>query len=484
MVCICIDLKSFYASVACVDRGLDPLKTNLLVADERRSDKTICLAVSPPLKILGIPGRPRLFEAKEALREINRARQREAPGGRFTGKSFFSEELQKNPALAVDTIIALPQMRRYMDVSRQIYEIYLRFVAPEDIHVYSVDEVFIDATPYLTYPPCTPRAFATKLMRTVLRETGITATAGIGTNLYLAKIAMDILAKKAVPDKDGARLAELDEMSYREKMWDHRPITDFWRIGHGYARRLAHAHLYTMGDIARCSLYKEDMLYHMFGINAELLIDHAWGYEPCTLRQVQAYRPANQSLSQGQVLPKAYSYERASTVVKEMVDALALDLTDKGALTNQVALYIGFDGGAVPADYEGPWDIDHYGRRVPKSVSRCMRLSGFSCSRREMIRGVMSLYRETVDRALSIRRIGVAANHVLAASSVPEPPKQLRLFSDEAATAAAWERERRLQKSVLSIQKRYGKNAILRGMDLTEGATAIQRNGQVGGHSA
>ena len=490
---ICIDLKSFYASAECVARGYDPLNTNLVVADESRTDKTICLAVSPSLKAVGVPGRPRLFEAKQKIREENLRRKERAPGRQFAGKSIYADELAKNPALELDYVVAVPRMQLYMDVSAEIYNIYLQFIAPEDIHVYSVDEVFIDVTGYLQTYRCTAHDLAIRMIREVLRQTGITATAGVGTNLYLAKVAMDIVAKKMPPDKDGVRIAELSEQTYREQLWGHRPLTDFWRIGSGTARRLEREFIYTMGDLARFSETGEDRLFRIFGVNAELLIDHAWGWEPTTLAAVKAYRPESRSLSQGQVLPCAYTAEKGALIVREMIDQLVLDLVRKGLAADQIVLHIGYDHTGIPADYAGTLEVNYYGRVVPKSAHGSVNLGGYTASGRRMTEAVMRLYRQITDPALMVRRINVTANHVCCARKLCEEdaPVQYGLFDDVEALErrrrrerAALEREHRLQETLVSLKGRYGKNAVLRGMNFLEGGTAIARNGQVGGHRA
>lgn len=500
---ISIDLKSFYASVECAERGLDPLNTNLVVADESRTDKTICLAVSPSLKALGISGRARLFEARQRIREVNEERRRKAPGGRFGRKSILASELAEDPSLELGLIIAPPRMRLYMEYSRRIYEIYLRFVSPEDIFAYSVDEVFIDATPYLAALKLGAREFAGRLLRAVLQETGITATAGIGTNLYLAKIAMDIEAKKSPADENGVRIAALTERSYREKLWDHRPLTDFWRVGRGIARRLESRGLYTMGDVARCSIGREEdfhnpeLLYRLLGVNAELLIDHAWGYENVEIRDIKAYRPASRSLCSGQVLAEPYTAEKGCLIVREMADYLALDLVKKSLLTDQLVLQVGYDIDNLKdperkRKYKGAVKADHYGRQVPAPAHGSLNLSGFSSSSRELIEAAEKIYRRIVDPSLLVRRFYLTVNHLrdedeeIKEEAVPE---QLDLFRDYQAEAAEKEKkqqqrekERRAQETVLNIRKRFGNNAVLRGMNFEEGATARERNAQVGGH--
>ena len=497
---IAIDLKSFYASQECIQRGLDPLTTNLVVADKSRTEKTICLAVSPSLKALGIPGRPRLFEVVEKMKQINALRREQAPGRVFTGCSWDAEELKKNPSLEIGYITAPPRMAHYMECSTQIYNVYLKYVAPEDIHVYSIDEVFIDATPYLKASGLTPRAFASRIIRDVLQTSGITATAGIGTNLYLCKVAMDIVAKHVSPDEHGVRIAQLDEMEYRRQLWDHRPLTDFWRVGRGYARKLEKCGLYTMGDVARCSLGKpgefhnEDLLYKLFGVNAELLIDHAWGYEPCTIGDIKAYKPQSNSLGSGQVLHCAYTAEKGKLITREMTDLLILDLVDKGLVTDQMVLTVGYDienltDPVRSKAYRGAVTTDHYGRKVPKHAHGTVHLNRKTASTRLITDAVMELYDRIVDPNLLVRRINIVANNILPeASAVAEQAFcQLDMFADTAqqeAEEAILEREKRRQKAVLSIRKKYGKNAILKGMNLEEGATARDRNAQIGGHKA
>lgn len=500
---IAIDLKSFYASVECIQRGLDPLTTNLLVADASRTEKTICLAVSPSLKSYGIPGRARLFEAVQKVKEANALRQQSAPGRTFRGSSWDAEELNADPSLAIDYITAPPRMGFYMETSARIFEIYLKYVAPEDIHVYSIDEVFIDATPYLKTYGLTPRELAQRLIQDVLKNTGITATAGIGTNLYLCKVAMDIVAKHEQPDEHGVRIAELTEQSYRQYLWDHKPLTDFWRVGGGYARRLEKLGLHTMGDIARCSLGAENefhnqaLLYRQFGVNAELLIDHAWGYEPCTIADIKAYKPGSNSLGSGQVLHCAYTAQKAKLVTREMTDLLVLDLVDKGLVTNQLVLTVGYDIENLTdperrKTYRGEVVTDHYGRKIPKHAHGTANLDSFHASTTKITDAVMALYDQIVDPSLLVRRINLVACHVISEQAVPEQgPAQLDLFTDYEAEEARrreeqsmLERERRRQQAVIQIKKKYGKNAILKGMNLEEGATARDRNRQIGGHKA
>lgn len=495
---IAIDLKSFYASVECVERNLDPLTTHLLVADESRTEKTICLAVTPPLKACGVPGRPRLFEAIQQVKYINEERRRTAPFRKFTGKSSDVNVLTQHPEMALDFIIAPPRMQLYMTYSAKIYSIYLRYIAPEDIHVYSVDEVFIDATPYLKLYGMDAQQLATTMIHEVLSETGITATAGIGTNMYLCKVSMDIVAKHAQPDANGVRIAALDEMSYRRLLWSHRPLTDFWRVGGGYARKLEKHGIYTMGDVARCSTYHEDLLYKLFGINAELLIDHAWGWEPCTMAAVKSYRPSSNSLSTGQVLHRPYKYDEARLIVKEMTDSLVLDMVEKKLVTDQIVLAIGYDTENFSdpnrlSEYQGEVVADYYGRLMPKHAHGSMNLNRKTSSGEIIIGSAVQLYERIADPSLLIRRINIVASRVWREQALSEKPtyEQLDMFTDydvEFSKRKEEEqrllRERRRQEAVLHIRRKYGKNAILKGMNLEEGATAMDRNRQVGGHRA
>ncbi len=489
---IAIDLKSFYASQECVERGLDPLTTNLVVADESRTEKTICLAVSPSLKAYGVSGRARLFEAIQRVGEVNALRRAKAPRGVFSGKSCDANALQADPSLEVDFIIAKPRMANYMACSAKIYEVYLKYIAPEDIHVYSIDEVFFDATPYLKTYGLTAHELARKLIREVLAATGITATAGIGTNLYLCKVAMDIVAKKMPADSDGVRIAQLDEISYRKQLWDHRPLTDFWRVGAGYAKKLEQNGMRTMGDIARCSIGKEgefhneNLLYKLFGINAELLIDHAWGWEPCTLAHIKAYKPTTNSISSGQVLQRPYAFKEAKLVAREMADALAMDLLDKGLVTDQIVLTVGYDRVNVTEDYRGAVGKDPYGRKIPKHAHGTVNLPRHSASVRLIVDAVMELFHRQVDPALLCRRITLGANRVIPEGKItPSQVEQMDLFCEpDRELDTALEREKRRQQAVLQIRKKYGANAILKGMNYQEGATARERNQQIGGHRA
>ena len=492
---IAIDLKSFYASVECMARGLDPLTTNLVVADARRTEKTICLAVSPSLKAYGIGGRARLFEVVERVRAVNRTRKKAAPNRVFTGNSADAVALNSDPSLAVDYIVAPPRMAFYMEVSARIYQIYLRHAAPEDIHVYSIDEVFIDATAYLAAAGLTARAFVKNILREILAETGITATAGIGTNLYLCKVAMDVGAKHIAADKDGARIAELDEMSYRRTLWEHTPITDFWRVGRGYAEKLAAHGLYTMGDIARCSLggaqdyYNEDLLYQLFGVNAELLIDHAWGWEPCTIADIKAYRPQSNSIGAGQVLQSPYPFEKAKLVAGEMAEGLALSLVEKNLVCDQIVMTVGYDV-ENPA-YKGEYSVDRYGRKIPRHAHGTYNLGRQTSSAKLIAGAVAALFDRIVDESLFVRRMYITAAHVVPESEMRAPAaRQLSLFDDRAAEERrcaeeeALEKEKRRQQAVLEIKNKYGKNAILKGKNFEEGATAKERNEQIGGHRA
>lgn len=496
---IAIDLKSFYASVECRERGLDPLDTNLVVADESRTNKTICLAVTPSLKSYGIPGRARLFEVKRKVREVNARRLSRMRGGSFAGKSASSSELSADPALELDFITAPPRMALYMEYSTRIYGIYMKYVAPEDIIVYSIDEVFMDVTDYLSMHGLSPHGLAKKIMQEVLETTSITATAGIGTNLYLAKIAMDIMAKHIPADENGVRIALLDEMSYRRELWAHRPLADFWRVGKGYAKKLEANGMYTMGDVARCSETNEELLYHLFGKNAELLIDHAWGWEPCTMQDVKAYKPEKSSLGAGQVLQCAYEADKARLVMREMTDTLVLDLVEKHLVTDQIVITVGYDvenltDPARRKRYRGKIVTDHYGRQIPQHAHGTANLDGYTSSTRKIMAAVMELYDRIVDKDLLVRRMNISANRVVDEADAPEKNdgcEQLDFFTDYDARQEAQreeaeqlERERKLQEAEISIKKKFGKNAVLKGMNLEEGATAKNRNRQIGGHKA
>ena len=501
---IAIDLKSFYASVECRERDLDPLTTNLVVADAERTEKTICLAVSPSLKVYGIPGRARLFEVVQRVKEVNQERSQKLPKRMFEGSSCFSDELKEHPELSVTYVTAKPRMALYMKYSTQIYDIYLRYIAPEDMHVYSIDEVFMDVTHYLNTYHMAAKELASKMILDVMQETGITATAGIGTNLYLCKVAMDIVAKHVAPDANGVRIAELDEMTYRKLLWSHRPLTDFWRVGHGYRKKLEEAGLYTMGDIARCSIgeerdyYNEELLYKMFGINAELLIDHAWGYEPVTIADIMGYKPETNSIGSGQVLHCPYDFEKTKLIVREMTDALVLDLVEKQLVTDQIVLDIGYDienltNPDIRKKYHGEVKADRYGRFVPKHAHGTANLDTKTSSTAKIMDAVLDLYERIVDKNLLVRRVSVTANRVVDEHMVSNETEftQMDLFTDyqtlaekQKAEQARMEKERRLQEVMLSVKKKYGKNAMLKGTNLQEGATMIDRNNQIGGHRA
>lgn len=501
---VAIDLKSFYASVECIERELNPMTTNLVVADASRTEKTICLAVSPTLKAYGIPGRARLFEVVQRVKEVNAERLQKAPGRTFSGASFCDTQLKSSPELSLDYIIASPRMAHYIKCSTIIYNTYLKYIAPEDIHVYSIDEVFIDVTDYLKTYNLSARELATKMILDVFETTGITASAGVGTNLYLSKVAMDILAKHIPADENGVQIAELDEMSYRRLLWSHQPLTDFWRIGRGYARKLREHGLLTMGDIARCSLgkptdyYNEDLLYKMFGINAELLIDHAWGWEPCTIDVIKAYKPSTNSIGSGQVLQYAYPFDKAKLIVREMTDLLVLDLVDKRLVTDQIVLTVGYDvenltNARIKKLYKGPITIDNYGRSVPKAAHGTANLDRQTSSAKLIMDAVTELFDQIVDKNLLVRRAYIAANRVVDERAVQKNDsfRQMDLFTDYMSEQAGkeeeeaeLEREKKMQKAMLEIKKKYGKNAVLKGMNLEEGATTLNRNKQIGGHKA
>ena len=492
---IAIDLKSFYASVECVDRGLDPLDTNLVVADPTRTEKTICLAVSPSLKSYGIPGRARLFEAIQKVREVNAQRKYKSPGHSFSHESYFHSELIKDPSAELTFITAPPRMAHYMEVSTRIYNVYLKYIAPEDIHVYSIDEVFIDATDYLKTYGMTPRELAMKMVLDVLETTGITATAGIGTNLYLCKIAMDIYAKHCKPDKNGVRIAELDEMSYRRILWDHRPLTDFWRVGRGISKKLEEHGMYTMGDVARCSVgresdyYNEDLLYKLFGVNAELLIDHAWGWEPTEISDIKSYRPESSSLSSGQVLQEPYEFSKARLVLKEMADLLSLELVSKRIVTDQIVLTVGYDIESLNKSYSGAVETDRYGRKIPKTAHSSENIGRYTSSTKLICETAMKLFDRIVDKDLLVRRMYIVANHIITENDAEKEREyvQLNLFSDtgkQESEENELKKEKDMQKAILKIKSKYGKNSIIKGMNLKEGATALERNRQIGGHKA
>ena len=496
---IAIDLKSFYASVECVERGLDPLATNLVVADKNRTDKTICLAVSPSLKAYGIGGRPRLFEVVQKVREVNNLRRRTLPYGRFNGKSHLDKELKAHPDWEVDYLVAPPRMAHYIEYSTRIYQVYLKYIAPEDIYPYSIDEVFIDATNYLPTYKISAHELALKMVRDVLKETGITATAGIGTNMYLCKIAMDIVAKHIPADQDGVRIAELDEMSYRRQLWNHKPLTSFWRVGRGIARRLESYGIDTMGKIARCSLENEELLYKLFGVNAELLIDHAWGWEPCTMAAVKAYKPETNCLSNGQVLSTGYEAKKARVVAREMADDMALKMVAHHLVADQLVLTIVYDAENLTnpkyrSQYHGEITTDHYGRPVPKHAHGTRNLKSPTSSSKQMIAAITELFDQIVNPYLLVRRIYLTVNRVISeqqALSQTKAAEQLDLFTDyeaeekkKLAELESSKKERRVQETLLKIKKKYGKNAILKGLNFEEGATAKERNQQIGGHKA
>ena len=492
---IAIDLKSFYASVECVDRGLDPLDANLVVADPTRTEKTICLAVSPSLKSYGIPGRARLFEAIQKVHEINAQRRYKAPKHSFTHESHFHSELKSDPSAELAFITAPPRMAHYMEVSTRIYNVYLKYIAPEDIHVYSIDEVFIDATDYLKTYGMTPRELTMKMVLDVLETTGITATAGIGTNLYLCKIAMDIYAKHCEPDKNGVRIAELDEMSYRKILWDHRPLTDFWRVGRGISKKLEQHGLYTMGDVARCSVgresdyYNEDLLYKLFGVNAELLIDHAWGWEPTEISDIKSYRPESSSLSSGQVLQEPYEFSKARLVLKEMADLLSLELVSKRIVTDQIVLTVGYDIESLNKSYSGAVETDRYGRKIPKTAHSSENIGRYTSSTKLICETAMNLFDRIVDKNLLVRRMYIVANHIITEKDAEKESEyvQLDLFSDakkQEAEENELKKEKDMQRAILKIKSKYGKNSIIKGMNLKDGATALERNRQIGGHKA
>ena len=490
-VYICIDLKSFYASVECVERGLDPLNTNLVVADISRTEKTICLAISPSLKQYGIGGRARLFEVKQLVKEVNKKRKGENNNRRFTGKSFFDDELKRDKTKELDFIIAPPRMSHYMNFSAKIYHIYLRHIAKEDIFVYSIDEIFADITKYLKYGHMTPQEFVRKILKEVILETGITATAGIGSNLFLAKVAMDVVAKHVKADQYGVRMAELNEESFKKKLWGYRPITDIWRIGRGIARKLEQNHIYTLGDVARCSIENEELLYQLFGVNAELLIDHAWGVEPCTIEDVKAYRPLAKSISTGQVLPCPYSYQKTKLVIREMAELLALQLVEKHLVTNQLVLTIGYDISNVIEGYQGEVKEDFYGRKIPKHAHGSITLKEKTASSNEIMQEVTKLFMKIINPDLLVKRIHISAEKLISREKEKMILKyeQLDLFTnpdtikiDSMKRKEEESRENKLQQTVLNIKEKYGKNAILRGMNLEEGGTTIERNRQIGGH--
>jgi len=492
----CIDLKSFYASVECRERGLNPLTTNLVVADESRTEKTVCLAITPSMKQYGLGGRARLYEVVQKVREVNYQRKKANYYKPFSNKSTNDLELKKDKTLELDYIVASPRMAYYMDYSTKIYNVYLKYIAPEDIYVYSIDEVFCDITNYLNYNNMTPRELVTKMIHDVYETTGITATGGIGTNMYLAKVAMDIVAKHTEPDIFGVRMAELDELSYRKTLWNHQPLTSFWRVGNGYAKKLESNGLYTMGDIARCSIENEDLLYKLFGVNAELLIDHAWGWEPCTIKDIKSYKPDRKSLGSGQVLHCPYNYKKAKLIVKEMADLLSLDLVSKKLVTDQLVMTVGYDienltNPSIRNKYNGEVTTDHYGRKIPKHSHGTINIDHQTSSSKVIIEKMVELYENIVNKDLLIRRINIVANNVVDENKIKDKPQyqQFDLFTnyqelDEKNKKQKEEEkeEHKLQNVLLSIKQRYGKNAILKGMNLEDGGTTIDRNGQIGGH--
>lgn len=492
----CIDLKSFYASVECKERGLDPLTTNLVVADESRTEKTVCLAITPSMKQYGLGGRARLYEVVQKVKQVNYNRKRENNYKSFINKSVNDIELKKNKSLELDFIIAPPRMAYYMDYSTKIYNVYLKYLSADDIYVYSIDEVFCDLTNYLQYNNMTPRELVTKMIHDVYETTGITATGGIGTNMYLAKVAMDIVAKHTEPDKFGVRMAELDEISYREKLWSHKPLTSFWRVGPGYTKKLESKGIYTMGDIAKCSIENEELLYKLFGVNAELLIDHAWGWEPCTIKDVKSYKPERNSISSGQVLHCPYPYKKAKIIIKEMADLLSLDLVKKNLVTNQLVLTIGYDidNLTIPEirnKYNGDITYDHYGREVPKHAHGTINIDHYTSSSKIIMDNMMKLFEKIINKELLIRRVNVVACNVVPPESVKDKKivQQFDLFSNNEEQEKLKikeledeKEEKKVQEVLLSIKNRFGKNAILKGMNLEEGGTTIERNGQIGGH--
>ena len=488
---VAIDLKSFYASVECKERGLDPITTNLVVADSSRTEKTICLAVSPALKSYGIPGRARLFEVVQKVKEINVYRKRKATNRTFTGSSYNDIELRKNKNLELSYIIAPPRMAYYMKYSSKIYSIYLKYFSSEDIYVYSIDEVFIDVTHYLKTYNMEAKELVTKVIQDVYQTTGITATAGIGTNLYLCKIAMDIVAKHVKPDKNGVRIAGLDEMAYRKLLWNHRPLTDFWRVGKGYTKKLEEHGMYTMGDVARMSVKNEDLLYKLFGVNAELLIDHAWGWENVTIESIKAYRPATNSICSGQVLHCPYNYENTKLIVKEMTELLALDLVERGLVTNQIVLEVGYDvdnlkNQAISSLYNGEITTDKYGRKVPKHAHGTINIDHQTASSKVLTEHIMELYKQIVNKQLLVRRINITVNNVLNENMVKTSDyEQINLFVDYKEVNEKRKKEKaekEIQKAMIDIKSKYGKNAILKGMNLQKEGTTIERNRQIGGH--
>ncbi len=493
---ISIDLKSFFASVECVERGLDPLNTNLVVADGSRTETTICLAVSPSLKSYGISGRARLFEVVQRIKEVNAKRKRYARGNRLVGESCFDDEIKQNSNLAVSYIVAPPQMAKYVEISSVIYAIYLKYISPEDIHVYSIDEVFIDATGYLRAYKCTARELAVKMITDVMKVTGITATAGIGTNLYLSKVAMDIMAKSMPADSSGVRIAELDEATYRKQLWGHTPLTSFWRIGKGYASRLEANGMYTMGDIARKSLENEELLYKLFGVNAELLIDHAWGREPCTVADIKAYKPKAKSLSSGQVLSSPYSFDKTRIIIREMTDLLVLDLVEKHLKTDRLVLEIGYDVENIngTSKYKGEITTDSYGRKIPRHSHGTVNFGKHTSSTKLITDKTLELYDKIASKSLTVRRVNISVCNLTDESGIPDScaaPEQIDLFTDYKASEQALiaeqaelKKERATQEVIVELRRRFGKNALLKGTSYQKDATTKERNAQIGGHKA
>lgn len=485
----CIDLKSFYASCECVERGLDPLKTNLVVADKSRTEKTICLAVTPSLKSFGLSGRSRLYEVISKVKEINELRKKD---NKLTRKSFNIDEINKNKEVELDYIVAPPRMGLYMKYSTRIYDIYLKYISSDDIFAYSIDEVFCDITDYLNLYKKSAIEFITMIINDVYKTTGITATAGIGTNLYLAKIAMDIVAKHAKPNKDGARIAYLNENLYKKVLWTHEPLTDFWRIGRGTSNRLKEYGMYTMGDVARKSLENEDLLYKIFGINAEILIDHAWGYEPSTIKDVKSYRPSSTSISEGQVLQEAYDYKKAKLVIREMTENLSLTLINKGYVTDHISLTIIYDVENIKNPkyrrlYSGEIVLDNYGRKMPKPSHGTIKIDHKTSSSKIIIDTVIKLYDKIINPLLLIRKLNVAFFNLEKKEKVKKQIQleQLNLFdSNPKIDPVKEEKDNIVQETIIKIKNKYGKNAILKAMDLEEGATSIMRNKQIGGHSS
>ena len=493
---IAIDLKSFYASVECRERKLDCMTTNLVVADKSRTEKTICLAVSPSLKAYGIPGRARLFEVIQKIKEVNEERKAKLPEGVFHELSYNDNVIKKSPYVGVDYIVAKPRMALYMQYSARIYEIYLKYIASEDIHVYSIDEVFMDVTHYLKTYELTPKQLAKKIIKDIQQTTGITATAGIGTNLYLCKIAMDIMAKHIPADEDGVRIAYLDEMLYRKQLWNHRPITDFWRVGKGYAKRLEKYRMFTMGDVARCSVDNEELLYKLFGVNAELLIDHSWGWECATIKSIKECKPANRSLCSGQVLHCPYNYEQSRLIIKEMANEIVLDMVQKHFVTDMLVLTVEYDvenlkNAEFSKNYNGEIKEDRYGREVPKPAHGTFRLDKKTFSTRIISEGFVHLYDEIINRNLLIRKIYLTVGNLTDEKELKQENQyeQVNLFTNygklaekEKEEKVKLEKEKKIQNTIIDLKNRFGKNAIIKGMDLEEDATTIQRNGQIGGH--